>query len=61
MTSNSKRLNIDNDYSFEYITRNISVSEEVKSRLAYTIGISDKNLNYHTFDKIIITEKNKDF
>ena len=45
----------------EYITRNISVSEEVKSRLAYTIGISDKNLNYHTFDKIIITEKNKYF
>lgn len=45
----------------EYITRNISVSEEVKSRLAYTIGITDKNLNYHTFDKIIITEKNKYF
>ncbi len=45
----------------EYITRNLGVSEEVKSRLAYTIGITDKELTYHKFDKIVKIEKNKPF
>lgn len=41
-----------------YFDKNISVSEEIKSRLAYTIGITNNTLNYHTFDKVLYIEKN---
>jgi glucosamine--fructose-6-phosphate aminotransferase (isomerizing) len=45
----------------EHFNKNISISEEVKSRLAYTIGITDKNLNYHTFEQVLKIESNHYF
>ena len=45
----------------EHIVRNLGVGEEVKSRLAYNIGVTDKELPYHKFDKIIKIEKNKPY
>ncbi len=45
----------------EYFTRNMGISEEIKSRLAYSIGITDKEIREHKFDKIIKIEKNKTY
>jgi glucosamine--fructose-6-phosphate aminotransferase (isomerizing) len=47
----------------EYYVRNIGISEELKSRLAYSIGITDKDIDItkHKFDKIIKIEKNKTY
>lgn len=43
------------------MTRNLGVGEEVKSRLAYNIGITDIEIKYHKFDKILKIEKNKPY
>lgn len=45
----------------EYFVRNIGISEEIKSRLAFSIGITDKEIKDHKFDKIIKIEKNKTY
>jgi glucosamine--fructose-6-phosphate aminotransferase (isomerizing) len=45
----------------EYFVRNMGISEEIKSRLAYSIGITDKEIKEHKFDKLIKIEKNKTY
>ena len=42
----------------EFYIKNTSTSEEIKSRYAYVIGISDRQLNENIFDRIIQIPKN---
>lgn len=42
----------------EFYIKNTSTSEEVKSRYAHVIGVSDRNLNENVFDAILNIPKN---
>ncbi|ARF08761.1 glucosamine-fructose-6-phosphate aminotransferase [Catovirus CTV1] len=45
----------------DFFVKNMNTSEEIKSRCAYVIGISDKTLNTSIFDAILRIPKNHSF